>query len=125
MTPRKPRKKPAPTPEQVLFQALAHPLRVKVVEAFLAEDTSPKDVADALEVSLSNVSYHVRVLVDCGYLELIDKRQVRGAMQHFYRLELGSPEAMEERDGRWRCEPAIPLSPLLRTGSPRSAGYRA
>jgi DNA-binding transcriptional ArsR family regulator len=48
-------------------------------------ETSPSDLAEVLGRPLSNVSYHVRVLLNCGVLELVRTRQVRGSMQHFYR----------------------------------------
>ncbi len=34
---------------------------------------------------MGNVSYHVKKLVSLGVVELVDKRQVRGAVEHFYR----------------------------------------
>ena len=50
----------------------------------------------SLTQPLSNVSYHVRVLADCGVLELVRTRQVRGSMQHFYRVRW-------RPNGRVRC----------------------
>jgi hypothetical protein len=37
---------------------------------------------------LSNVSYHVRILVNCRAIELARARPVRGSVQHFYRLAI-------------------------------------
>jgi predicted transcriptional regulator len=50
--------------------------------------TSPRDLATSLQHPLSSVSYHVRVLVDCGVLTLVRTKQVRGSTQHFYRSSL-------------------------------------
>jgi len=47
---------------------------------------TPKQMARELGVNLENLSYHVRTLRDFGFIELERKRQVRGAVEHFYRL---------------------------------------
>ncbi len=68
-----------------LLVALKHPLRREILKTMAAGETSPRDLAKTLDRPLSNVSYHVRVLLDCGVLELVRTRQVRGSMQHFYK----------------------------------------
>jgi DNA-binding transcriptional ArsR family regulator len=69
-----------------LLTALRHPLRRQILRLMAEQGTaSPRDLASSLAKPLSNVSYHVRVLADCGVLELVSTRQVRGSMQHFYR----------------------------------------
>jgi DNA-binding transcriptional ArsR family regulator len=69
-----------------LLVALRHPLRRQILQEMEGgEPASPRDLATALKHPLSNVSYHVRVLVDCGVLTLVRTRQVRGSTQHFYR----------------------------------------
>lgn len=69
-----------------LLAALRHPVRremlVKVVA--LGTEVSPRGLAEEVSLPLSNASYHVRVLVDCGALRLVDLRQVRGSLKHFY-----------------------------------------
>lgn len=68
-----------------LLVALRHPLRRQILKAIGDGESSPKDLAAQLEWPLSNVSYHVRVLINCDVLELTRTKQVRGSMQHFYR----------------------------------------
>jgi DNA-binding transcriptional ArsR family regulator len=68
-----------------LLVALRHPLRRQILTTMGDGETSPRDLAEVLGRPLSNVSYHVRVLLNCGVLELVRTRQVRGSMQHFYR----------------------------------------
>jgi DNA-binding transcriptional ArsR family regulator len=68
-----------------LLVALKHPLRRQILKTLGDDVSSPRDLATALNRPLSNVSYHVRVLVDCGVLELVGLKKVRGSMQHFYR----------------------------------------
>jgi DNA-binding transcriptional regulator GbsR (MarR family) len=52
---------------------------------------SPREVSEELGESLSNVSYHVRVLARCEVVTLVGTKPVRGSMQHFY---LPSPTFM-------------------------------
>jgi hypothetical protein len=46
---------------------------------------SPKDLSLELQAPLSTVNYHVTELAKAGLLELVRERQVRGAVEHFYR----------------------------------------
>lgn len=72
-----------------LLTALRHPLRREILQAMQdGQPISPRELATNLEQPLSNISYHVRVLVDCGVLKLVRTKQVRGSMQHFYQATL-------------------------------------
>jgi DNA-binding transcriptional ArsR family regulator len=74
-----------------LLIALRHPLRRRILKAMAQEGrSSPRDLSARLSEPLSNVSYHVRVLVDCNTLELVGTRAVRGSTQHFYRAVVES-----------------------------------
>lgn len=68
--------------------AVKHPLRRRVLRSVVERgddrSISPKQLADRIGLPLSNVSYHVRVLVDCGAVRLVDTQPVRGSLQHFY-----------------------------------------
>lgn len=70
-----------------LFAALAHPLRRQILRRMLKDEKeiSPRDIAHGHPESLSRLSYHVRVLAQCGAIELVRTEQVRGSTQHFYR----------------------------------------
>ncbi|MDW5593465.1 helix-turn-helix domain-containing protein [Conexibacter stalactiti] len=50
-------------------------------------ESSPLDVAEASGASLSNISYHVRVLHRAGVLRRTRRVQRRGAIQNFYVLD--------------------------------------
>jgi hypothetical protein len=71
-----------------LGKLLRHPLRQHVLSKYADSVTSPRDVADALGAKLNLVSYHTRVLLDAGCLELVRTERRRGAHQHFYRAAL-------------------------------------
>ncbi len=68
-----------------LAKAMAHPLRFRVLEALNEHEASPSLIAERLGEKLGNVSYHVKVLLECDAIELVSTRPVRGAVEHFYR----------------------------------------
>ena len=67
-----------------VFSALNHPLRRRLMLEWEGREASPSDLAKELDRPLSDVSYHVRVLIDCGVLELVRTQPVRGSVEHFY-----------------------------------------
>jgi DNA-binding transcriptional ArsR family regulator len=72
-----------------LLTALKHPTRRGILREMADErPTSPSELAARMDESLTNLSYHVRVLADNGALRPVGKRRVRGATQHFYRRSL-------------------------------------
>lgn len=69
-----------------VHRALAHPLRVRILElARERDEISPVDIAAETEESLGVVSYHVRALASAGLLELAGRSFRRGAVKHHYR----------------------------------------
>jgi hypothetical protein len=69
-----------------------HPTQVAIIEAarWIDEPLSPTQFAHILDgqPSLSSTAYHVRRLAELEVLRRTDSRQVRGAMETFYRLAL-------------------------------------
>jgi len=83
------------TDDNELLIALRHPLRRQILKAMVERDPiSPREISDELKEPLSNVSYHVRVLADCGVVSLVDTTPVRGSMQHFYSPTIDEPWAL-------------------------------
>src|SRR5215813_8543738 len=79
-----------------LLTALRHPLRRRILRRMDDEKAiSPRELSHVLEEPLSNVSYHVRVLVDCAAVTLVDTQPVRGSMQHFYCIAINAPWARQ------------------------------
>ena len=70
-----------------LARTETHPLRVSILEALAstAAQLSPKALSAALEAPLSTVNYHVTELGNSELVKLVEKVQVRGATEHFYR----------------------------------------
>lgn len=69
-----------------LLVVLRHPIRRDVLTRLMQwrQPESPRQMAEAMKLPLSNVSYHVRVMVECEALTLVDEQPVRGSIQHFY-----------------------------------------
>jgi DNA-binding transcriptional ArsR family regulator len=71
--------------DQRLVRALAHPLRIKILEILTERVASPNRLSGELDAGLSHVAYHTRALDKCGCLELVDTAKRRGATEHFYK----------------------------------------
>jgi DNA-binding transcriptional ArsR family regulator len=86
---RKVQKKTAPStsrvPQEALVRALGHPIRVSALTILTEGVASPKQIATELDMPLSNVSYHVRVLDELGLIQIVEEENVRGSVAHFYR----------------------------------------
>ena len=75
--------------EVKLLRAVGHPVRRAVLKAMRGEEEiSPRELSERLEVRLSNLAYHVRVLAECEAITLVRTRPVRGSTQHFYRFAI-------------------------------------
>jgi hypothetical protein len=74
--------------DEALHSAFAHPLRRDILKFCLEakEPLSPKALSVRANHRLSNVSYHVRVLAECGALEIVAEQPVRGSTEHFYEV---------------------------------------
>ena len=68
-----------------LVRALGHPLRARALASFNERTCSPKEIAAELGVPVSKLSYHVKVLRECGCIELVSTAPRRGATEHFYK----------------------------------------
>lgn len=73
--------------DQRLVRALAHPLRVQILEVLTERVASPNLIAEELGTGVSHVAYHTRTLDRCGCLELVETAQRRGATEHYYKAK--------------------------------------
>lgn len=90
-----------------LARANTHPLRVSILEVLSIDEgrtLSPKDLSLELQAPLSTVNYHVTELRRSNLVKVVDERQVRGAIEHFYRViepsKNGSGRKKGSRKGR-------------------------
>ncbi|HET9153116.1 MAG TPA: helix-turn-helix domain-containing protein [Solirubrobacterales bacterium] len=58
---------------------------MKALTILTEKIASPKEIAAQIEMPLSNVSYHVRVLDELGLVEIVEEESVRGSVAHFYK----------------------------------------
>src|SRR3954453_17853018 len=90
------------TSEARIAKALAHPLRARILQRLGERVASPGDLAVELDAPLGVVSYHVRMLRDYDWFELVRTEPRRGALQHFYRAT-ARPTLEEDQ---WRTLPS-------------------
>lgn len=69
-----------------MIKAMSNPMRLDALRLFNERAVaSPNEIANAMDVDVNRLSYHVKVLRDCGCIELVDTAQRRGATEHYYR----------------------------------------
>src|SRR5262245_61824472 len=68
------------------LRALAHPLRLRLVEAFAQGPRTTMQVANRLGEPPTRLYHHVNALERAGILTLVDTRQVRGTTEKYYRV---------------------------------------
>ncbi|HET7053509.1 MAG TPA: helix-turn-helix domain-containing protein [Solirubrobacterales bacterium] len=86
-----------------LARANTHPLRVSILEVLAIDGgrmLSPKDLSLELQAPLSTVNYHVTELRRSDLVKVVDERQVRGAIEHFYRTVDSADKAPKGRERR-------------------------
>jgi DNA-binding transcriptional ArsR family regulator len=77
-----------PAPRDSRGHARARALRRRIMALVLERgEASPKELAQALDLPLANVSYHVKILREDGALAQRWTRPARGAVEHFYGVE--------------------------------------
>lgn len=86
-------------PQEALAKGLSHPIRAQALAILVERIASPKEIADELQETLPNVSYHVRVLEELGLVELIEEAAIRGSVAHFYKAV--------EQDVAWKWIPLM------------------
>jgi DNA-binding transcriptional ArsR family regulator len=73
-----------------LVQALAHPLRFRMLSILQEREASPKELAAEFDIPLANVAYHIQVLRKLKLIKLVKKTPRRGAVEHHYRADYGA-----------------------------------
>jgi DNA-binding transcriptional ArsR family regulator len=72
-----------------LLVAFNHEMRRRILRLMADEQSiAPRDLSQRLGESLSNVSYHVRVLANCEAIKLVGTESASGSVRHFYRLSI-------------------------------------
>src|SRR5206468_5112014 len=85
--PVRPRPGPAERARTVAeLRALAHPLRLRLLEAFAGEARTTMQVAAELGEPPTRLYHHVNALERAGILTLARTRQVRGTTERYFEL---------------------------------------
>ncbi len=87
-----------------LHYALGDSARREILREMLGapqDEVSPRELSVRLSRKLTGLSYHVRVLHECGAIELVRTERIRGSTQHFYRVIVKADWALAalEADG--------------------------
>jgi len=111
---------------QLLARANTHPLRISILEVLNLDDgrtLSPKDLSVELQAPLSTVNYHVTELAKAGLVEIVDERQVRGAIEHFYHVAQTTASASQRAHANGgRSRRAASRRGRARRGEKRTTG---
>ena len=67
------------------LRAVAHPLRLQILSLLTGAELSAAEVARELDVTHANASYHLRVLLEAGQLEIASEERIRGGDAKRYR----------------------------------------
>lgn len=81
-----------------LVKALGHPLRIQALQILNLRTASPYELASEMEVGVSLLSYHLRVLSELECIELVRTEPVSGAAERFYRAASRPSFRREEWD---------------------------
>lgn len=75
-----------------------HPVRLRIIQSLLGgRALTTADIAAELgDVSKATIYRQVAILAEAGFLEVVDERRVRGAVERTYRLHAGAPEVTAE-----------------------------
>ena len=71
--------------EEVITYAWNHRTRVHILIVLNEGTYTPAEIAAIIDEPLSNVSNHIRELLESGSIELAKTEKVRNATQHYYR----------------------------------------
>jgi DNA-binding transcriptional ArsR family regulator len=82
------------------LRALSHPLRLRILSMVTGAAMSSAELARELDMNHAAVSFHVRKLVDAGYLELAETRSVHGGQERRYRQRGGGLRQWQQEDPR-------------------------
>src|SRR5262249_47838683 len=67
------------------LRALTDPLRLRILEAFVRQPVTTKQVATLLGEKATKLYYHVQILEDAGLIRLVKTRTNRGTVEKYYR----------------------------------------
>src|SRR5438874_10330090 len=82
------------------MRALAHPLRLRLLELFAEQPRTTKQVAELLDQPPTRLYHHVAALERAGLLRLTETRKNRGTTEKWYEAVARSIGATDARGTR-------------------------
>jgi DNA-binding transcriptional ArsR family regulator len=76
--------------DRAQFRLIAHPLRQQIVQMLCGEVLTTAQIAERIEGAPSNLYYHLDRLRAGGLIRVVRRRQVRGAVEKYYRAVASS-----------------------------------
>lgn len=67
------------------LRATAHPVRLQILSLLTGAEMSAAEVARELDLTHANASYHLRLLLGAGQLEVASEEHIRGGVAKRYR----------------------------------------
>lgn len=74
------------------LRAVAHPVRLQILSLLTGTTLSAAEVARELGLTHANASYHLRLLLDSGLLEVASEERIRGGVAKRYRHPWRQPQ---------------------------------
>lgn len=65
-------------------KALSDPLRVSIITALGTQKKNAQQVADILGVNRTRIHYHLNILEEMGFIEVVDTDIINGIVQKYY-----------------------------------------
>src|SRR5438105_15444312 len=93
-------------PELAQMRALAHPLRLRIMELFAEQPRTTKQVAELLGQPPTRLYHHVAALERAGLLVLKETRQNRGAVEKWYAGVAKQYQAGDEKTSKSKASRA-------------------
>jgi DNA-binding transcriptional ArsR family regulator len=81
---------------ELLARLISSEITIKVLVVLVERAASPKEIAARLGLKVPTVSHHVKKLLRMELIELVEEREVRGAIQHVYRAVVRPIVSTEE-----------------------------
>jgi DNA-binding transcriptional ArsR family regulator len=71
--------------DSVAARAVAHPVRAQALEMLAQRPGTPREISLRIGAPLTAVSYHVRMLLQLGLVELVEVAPRGASIEHRYR----------------------------------------
>jgi len=92
-----------------LIKALSHPLREHCLAVLNERTASTSEIGREIDLEVPAFYHHVEMLEELGFLERVESRRRRGALEHFF----SAKPAIFLDDREWRNVPATIRSDLM------------